>query len=61
LTVAKAALLSYWVLAGADRVCRSLGETGIRIMMPFTGLLRVAMAAQFVLNGLGDVGLLRTR
>jgi MarC family membrane protein len=60
-SIALTALLSYWVLAGADRVRSYLGETGIRIMMRFMGLLLVAVAVQFVLNGLGDVRLVHPR
>lgn len=60
-SIALTAVLSYWILAGADRVRRYLGETGIRIMMRFMGLLLVAVAVQFVMNGLGDVGLLHPR
>jgi multiple antibiotic resistance protein len=50
------ALASYWVLAGADRVRGYLGETGIRILMRMMGLLLVAIAVQFILNGLADLG-----
>lgn len=46
------ALLSYAVLAGAERVSRFMGETGIRIMMRVMGLLLTAIAVQFFLNGL---------
>jgi multiple antibiotic resistance protein len=40
-------------------VQRFLGETGIRIMMRLMGLLLVALAVQFVANGLTDFGLLK--
>lgn len=50
---------SYIILAGADRVRRYLGETGIRILMRMMGLLLTAIAVQFVINGLGDLGLIR--
>jgi len=50
---------SYMVLAGADRVRRYMGETGIRILMRLMGLLLVALAVQFVANGLIDFGLLK--
>ena len=36
-----------------------LGETGIRILMRLMGLLLVALAVQFVANGLTDFGLLK--
>jgi multiple antibiotic resistance protein len=57
--IAVTAMVSYAVLAGADRVRRYLGQTGIRIMMGFMGLLLMAVAIQFILNGLADVDLVR--
>jgi multiple antibiotic resistance protein len=60
LAIAITALASYWILAGADRVRGFLGETGIRILTRMMGLLLTAIAVQFILNGLGDVGLLRS-
>jgi multiple antibiotic resistance protein len=56
LAIAMVSLLSYWVLAGADRVRRYLGETGIRILTRLMGLMLTAIAVQFMLNGLADVG-----
>jgi multiple antibiotic resistance protein len=50
--IAITAAVSYLVLAGADRVTRFMGETGIRIMMRVMGLLLTAIAVQFFLNGL---------
>ena len=58
--IAVTALVSYWVLAGADRVRGYLGETGIRILTRLMGLMLTAIAVQFMLNGLGDVGLVKT-
>ena len=52
------ALASYSILAGADRVRKFLGETGIRILMRMMGLLLTAIAVQFVLNGLNELGLI---
>jgi multiple antibiotic resistance protein len=40
-------------------VRRYLGDTGIRIMTRLMGLLLVALAVQFVANGLTDFGLLK--
>lgn len=51
-------LVSYWVLAGAGRVRSVLGETGIRILVRIMGLLLVALAMQFFVNGLTDLGLI---
>ena len=57
--IAITSLASYWVLAAADNVRRYLGETGIRILMRMMGLLLVAIAVQFIINGLGDLGVVR--
>ncbi len=52
------AAASYFVLAGADRVRTVLGESGIRILVRIMGLLLVALAMQFFVNGLTDLGLI---
>ena len=57
-SIALTSLASYWVLAGAMRVRRVLGETGIRILVRIMGLLLVALAMQFFVNGLTDLGLI---
>jgi multiple antibiotic resistance protein len=57
--IAITAFASYWILSGADRVRGYLGETGIRILTRMMGLLLTAIAVQFILNGLGDVGLVK--
>jgi multiple antibiotic resistance protein len=51
--------ISYIILAGADKVRGFLGETGIRILMRLMGLLLTALAVQFVLNGLTDLGVIK--
>jgi len=51
-------LVSYWVLAGAGRVRQVMGETGIRILVRIMGLLLVALAMQFFVNGLTDLCLI---
>ena len=56
--IAFTALVSYWVLSGADRVRKVLGETGIRILVRIMGLLLVALAMQFFVNGLTDLGVI---
>jgi multiple antibiotic resistance protein len=58
-TIIFTSFVSYLVLVGASRVQGYLGETGIRIMMRLMGLLLVALAVQFVANGLTDFGLLK--
>ena len=50
---------AYLVLAGASRVRSYMGETGVRILTRLMGLLLVALAVQFIANGLIDFGLLK--
>ena len=54
-------LVSYWVLAGAGRVRQVMGETGIRILVRIMGLLLVALAMQYFVNGITDLGLIPKR
>jgi multiple antibiotic resistance protein len=56
--IALTSLVSYWVLAGASYVRKVMGETGIRILVRIMGLLLVALAMQFFVNGLTDLGLI---
>jgi multiple antibiotic resistance protein len=56
--IAVTAVASYFVLVGADQVRRVLGETGIRILVRIMGLLLVALAMQFFVNGLTDLGVI---
>src|SRR5271169_6445837 len=58
-TILLTSFVSFMILAGADGVRKYLGETGIRILMRLMGLLLVALAVQFVVNGLTDFGLLK--
>jgi multiple antibiotic resistance protein len=52
--IAVTAVLSYFVLAGATRIERVLGRTGLSIIERAAGLLLVAIAVQFMLDGLGE-------
>ena len=56
--IAFTAYISYVVLASADRVRKVMGETGIRILVRIMGLLLVALAVQFFVNGLTDLGVI---
>jgi multiple antibiotic resistance protein len=58
LAIAITAAASYLILAAGSRVSRMMGETGIRIMMRMMGLLLTAIAVQFMVNGLSDLGLI---
>jgi multiple antibiotic resistance protein len=58
-SIALTSLVSYWVLAGAGRVRQVMGETGIRILVRIMGLLLVALAMQFFVNGLTDLGVIQ--
>ncbi|MGA2351608.1 MAG: MarC family protein [Terracidiphilus sp.] len=51
-------LVSYGVLAAAGRVKTVLGETGIRVLVRVMGLLLVALAMQYFVNGLMDLGMI---
>ncbi len=55
--IAITAAIAFAVLASADRVSSLLHETGIRILTRMMGLLLIAIAVQFVLNGLRDAGI----
>jgi multiple antibiotic resistance protein len=55
--IALTSAFSFVILAAADRVRSFLGETGIRILTRMMGLLLTAIAVQFILNGLKDVGI----
>lgn len=57
--IAITAVSCYWTLSAADRVRSYLGETGIRILTRMMGLLLTAIAVQFVINGLADIGLVK--
>lgn len=52
------ALVCLLVLGNSDKVARVLGETGIRILVRIMGLLLVALAVQYFVNGLGDLGVI---
>ena len=54
-------LITYWVLAAAERVRQAMGETGIRILVRIMGLLLVALAMQYFVNGFTDLGLIPRR
>ena len=57
-SIALTCLISYWVLAAAGRIRTVMGETGIRILVRIMGLLLVALAMQFFVNGLTDLGII---
>jgi multiple antibiotic resistance protein len=56
IVVGVTSFVSYWILAAADRVGRRMGDTGIRILTRFMGLLLMAIAVQFILSGLTAAG-----
>jgi multiple antibiotic resistance protein len=57
-SIAFTSLVTYWVLASASQVRRVMGDTGIRILVRVMGLLLVALAMQFFVNGLSDLGII---
>ncbi|SNT27173.1 multiple antibiotic resistance protein [Granulicella rosea] len=52
------ASICYLVLGNSDRVGRALGDTGIRILVRIMGLLLVALAVQYFVNGMVDLGVI---
>ncbi len=51
LMIALTAILSYWVLRGANWVERKLGQTGMNVLERVMGLILAATAVQFVIEG----------
>ena len=58
ISIAFTAVVCYLVLGHSGIVVRVLGETGIRILVRIMGLLLVALAAQYFVNGLADLGVI---
>ena len=58
IAIAITALACYLILGHSDKVVRLLGDTGIRILVRVMGLLLVALAAQYFVNGLADLGVI---
>jgi MarC family membrane protein len=54
LAIAATAALAYVILAGASRVDRVLGRTGLNILERASGLLLAAIAIQFMIDGIGE-------
>ena len=57
-SIAVTALICYLVLGNSNIVVRVLGDTGIRILVRVMGLLLVALAAQYFVNGMADLGVI---
>lgn len=57
-SIAVTAAICFLVLGSADRVGQMLGQTGIRILVRVMGLLLVALAVQYFVNGFVDLGLI---
>ena len=58
ISIALTALICYLVLGHSGVVVRMIGNTGIRILVRVMGLLLVALAAQYFVNGLADLGVI---
>jgi multiple antibiotic resistance protein len=56
--IAVTAAICWLVLGSATRVATVLGDTGIRILVRVMGLLLVALAVQYFVNGFADLGVL---
>jgi multiple antibiotic resistance protein len=57
-SIAVTAAVCYFVLGHSDKVVRLLGDSGIRILVRVMGLLLVALAAQYFVNGFADLGVI---
>jgi multiple antibiotic resistance protein len=58
ISIVVTSLICYLVLGHSTIVARVLGDTGIRILVRVMGLLLVALAAQYFVNGLADLGVI---
>lgn len=58
-SVGVTAVVSYYTLVAGARVQRYLGETGMNILSRLMGLLLMALAVQFFVNGLTDLGVIK--
>ncbi|GAC1415916.1 MAG: NAAT family transporter [Acidobacteriaceae bacterium] len=58
ISIAITSVICYLVLGNSHRVGRVLGDTGIRILVRIMGLLLVALAVQYFVNGLADLGVI---
>ena len=56
--IAITASICFLVLGSATRVAEILGDTGIRILVRIMGLLLVALAVQYFVNGLQDLNVI---
>jgi len=52
--IAVTAALAYLIMAGAARVDRVLGRTGLSVLERASGLLLAAVAIQFMIDGVGE-------
>jgi len=52
------AVVCFLVLGNSDKVANALGDTGIRILVRIMGLLLVALAVQYFVNGAADLGVI---
>jgi multiple antibiotic resistance protein len=56
-SIAATSAVSYFALAGAERVGRRVSQTSIRVLTRIMGMLLTAIAVQFIVNGLTELGL----
>jgi multiple antibiotic resistance protein len=53
--IAVTLLATYWILRGASVLAQRLGHTGMNVLERIMGLILAAVAAQFVVDGIGLV------
>jgi multiple antibiotic resistance protein len=57
--IALSSIVSYWILCAAERVSKRMGQTGIRVLMRIMGLMLMAIAIQFMINGMTNLGVIK--
>ena len=57
--IALSSVVSYYILCAAERVSQKMGQTGIRVLMRIMGLMLMAIAIQFMINGLTNLGVIK--
>jgi multiple antibiotic resistance protein len=56
-SIAVTAIISFFTLAAASIVEKRLGQTGMRILTRLMGLVLLAIAVQFIIDGIRSTGL----
>jgi len=57
ISIILAFMVSYAILVKSNRIFRSLGKTGTKVIVRIMGLLLLSLAVQFMINGLSEAAL----